>query len=205
MVAGSGWLVLETVVNVAARIPWERFVRANPNEIIKIPAEIKSVSLEAGVQPAVPTQPEHTPAPRPPQPLAAANSVITRPGCTTADEALVVKGHLDGLARGWGGFGVLKTSKERLDKAVIAAKIAGAPEVSAKLADISEKLPEIKTPERAQEVALELDAVLPEAWSLGRRCKGLTPEMLTKARELAGRVSAGELTKEQAIAELSET
>ncbi len=62
MVAGSGWLVLETVVNVAARIPWERFVRANPNEIIKVPAVVKP-TLEVGVQPAVPTQPELTPAP----------------------------------------------------------------------------------------------------------------------------------------------
>lgn len=212
----SGWLILETVVGVAARVPWERFVRPDPKELIPTPPlQLKpepsgSESVLSGSNSASTTEmpiPVHALAierSRPANPPPAMD-VVSRPGCTTADEALVVKGHLDGLAKGWGGFGVLRTSKERLDKAVLAAKVAGAPNVSQKLAIISEKLPDIKTPEDAERVAGELNDILPDAWNLGKRCKGLTPEMLSKARELAGRVSRGEITKEDAVKELSET
>jgi len=197
MVSG-GWLVLETVIGVAARVPWERFVRPDPKEVIPIPPPPQP-KPEPALDRSTNDQESEPVHPNPPSDV-----VVSRPGCTTADEALVVKGHLDGLAKGWGGFGVLRTSKERLDKAVIAARIAGSPEVSGQLAKIANELSEVKTPEDAERVASELDEVLPKAWELGKRCKGLTPEMLARARELAGKVSRGEMTKDAAIKELSE-
>lgn len=140
-------------------------------------------------------------------------------GCNAADESLVVHGHLNGLAKGLGGFGVLRESKKRLDKAADAAVAAGDIDTAAKLRTISYKLPAIRDAEKAKEVASELEPLLEKTWKLGVQC-GLgkksgasniesaptaikeieaSSALRKRAEELAIDVRAGKITRDQAI------
>ena len=123
---------------------------------------------------------------------------ISKPGCTVADETLMVHGHLTGLARGWGGFGVLRESSKRLAKAVEAARSIKAEDVVKELEQVAQKLPDVHTPEAAQQVAASIEPLLPKVWELGRRC-GASPELWKKAQDLAAAVQRGDKTKEEAI------
>lgn len=130
------------------------------------------------------------------------------PGCMVADTTLMVKGHLDGLAKGFGGFGVLRVSKERLEAASQAARSLNAHEVAKELSEIATSLPTVSTSEEAAMVAQKLEQVIPKAWDLGKRCKGedkgsdLPPSVLQKAKDLASKVKAGEMTKDEAVSTL---
>tara|TARA_Y100000034_G_scaffold134808_1_gene204370 strand:- start:1730 stop:2293 length:564 start_codon:yes stop_codon:yes gene_type:complete len=95
---------------------------------------------------------------------------IIRPGCMAADESLTVLGHLQGLAAGWEGFGVLKTSKERLDKAVIGAAAMGDAATAKELSDFAETLPNVHTPDEAKAAAQALVPIAQKTWKLGVVC-----------------------------------
>ena len=123
-----------------------------------------------------------------------------KPGCTAADETLVVKGHLDGLAKGLGGFGVLRTSKKRLELAAQAARVAGAVDVGAEIQGIANRLDGVRTPEQAASMADELDPLVQKTWDLGKRCGSLAD----KARELAEKVVKGEMRRDDAVSSLKE-
>ena len=96
---------------------------------------------------------------------------IIRPGCMAADESLTVLGHLQGLAAGWEGFGVLKTSKERLDKAVIGASAMGDEETAKELSDFAETLKDVHTPDEARAAAQSLVPIAQKTWKLGVVCR----------------------------------
>ena len=129
---------------------------------------------------------------------------ISNPGCTAADETLVVHGHLDGLAKGWGGFGVLRESAKRLERAAAAARIAGSPEISGQLASIAARLPAVRDEQAAAAAAKELDPLLPRVWELGKRCGGasITPAIRDKVRRLTEEIQQGKMTSAQAVASL---
>ncbi len=127
-----------------------------------------------------------------------------RPGCEAADQTLVVQGHLQGLAVGLGGFGLLRTSKERLEKASSAARQANAPDVAASIDGVAKQLPNVRTEAQAGVLARELAPIIPKVWELGARCgKSVSPDGMRRANVLAGEVNAGRMTKEQAAKALS--
>ena len=132
---------------------------------------------------------------------------IERPGCTIADETLTVKGHLEGLAQGLGGFGVLRTSYKRMGKAIRAAKQMQNKEITKKLEHIQTKLTKVHTPEKAKVLEGQFAALVPTAWELGRRCSSkpgqLHPKVLAAAGRLAKEVNSGRMKKDEAILHLA--
>ena len=130
--------------------------------------------------------------------------VFERPGCEVADQTIVVRGHLQGLADGLGGFGVLKTSKERLEKASSAARQVNAVDVAATIDGVAKQLPNVRTEAQAAALVREVDAIIPQVWDLGARCgKSVSPDLPKRADELAKRMNAGEITKAEALEALS--
>lgn len=126
-----------------------------------------------------------------------------RPGCTAADETLTVKGHLDGLAGGLGGFGLLRSSKERLENAATGAQKAGDAATSARLRVIAGKLPDVHTPQEAAAIANELDDIVPVVWELGKHCKGgISQDAMDAAKDLATQVNSGNISREDAVEQL---
>ncbi len=148
------------------------------------------------------------PAPHPGQHTAATNPSMEKPGCPAADESLVIKGHLEGLSKGWGGFGVLRTpdDKHRMERAILGAHLMGDDATAGRLERIYDRVPLVKTPEDAQTLLTELDAVLPAAWELAKRCGSYSvgPELTLRAQKLAQQVADGTLTREQAVQLLRE-
>lgn len=139
-------------------------------------------------------------------PAAITNPGPDRPGCEAADETLVVKGHLQGLAEGRGGFGVLRTSKTRLENAAKAARRANAPSVAATMEGIADVLPEVHTPEQAARVLQDLELVERQTWDLAQKCgKSLPPSAMNLANDLAAEVTAGRITKDDAIKALNDS
>ena len=119
----------------------------------------------------------------------AGKSPMGKPGCTAADEAIVALGHLQGLARGNGGFGVLRVSKERLEVGAEAAEHLGKRSLAKEMQAIGAEMPNVHTAEDALALAERLEPVVDQAWDLGRHCKGsLNAKDLTKMRELAQRI-----------------
>jgi len=128
---------------------------------------------------------------------------IPKPGCTAADEAVTALGHLQGLARGNGSFGVLQHSKSRLETAAEAAAHLGQGDLASQMRNIANEMPAVRDQAAAEALAGRLLPVVDQAWGLGSTCKGsLTPASQDRVEFLARRVRAGELTKEQAIEEL---
>lgn len=117
---------------------------------------------------------------------------VISPGCVCADETLTVLGHLNGLAEGWGGFGVLRQSKERLERAAAGASQVGAEEVASKLLEVASTLEEVHNSEDAKEVAQKLRPIAREAWELGKHCKGGN-EAIQKALEALRMIKKGEI------------
>lgn len=112
-----------------------------------------------------------------------------KPGCKAADEALLVSKHLEGLAKGWGGFGLLRLSKQRLEDAAVSARRAGESELADALQAIADKLPSVHDEQEAHGVLNELEQLLPQAWSLGQRC-GKTSAAMKKAELALGLLEA---------------
>lgn len=140
------------------------------------------------------------------------------PGCTAADETLVVKGHLEGIAKGHWGSGVLQHDIVRMNRAIAGAKaMDDAPTVEI-LESIKSDLPLVRDPERATAVLEKVEAIVPAVGALAQRCGGagsisdpvLTADSerhaLLRARvaELAEKVKRGEITKEQAVVQVQE-
>ena len=114
---------------------------------------------------------------------------VDKPGCTIADEALTVFGHLYGLSEGWGGFGVLRTSAERLKRAASISESIGKGEIADQLREFSERLPEIHTEEDAARAAEEFEPIVREAWELGKHC-GLSN---SKAQRALALIKSGQI------------
>ena len=112
------------------------------------------------------------------------------PGCMAADESLTVMGHLQGLSRGLGGFGVLRSSVGRLQQAASGARRMKAPEIAEELEQIAAKLPSVRTKKAAAEVAEELQPVVDRAWELGRKC-GINAGRLQRLAEAEASGAAG--------------
>ena len=145
------------------------------------------------------------PARQAPQPVSKETGALPKPGCTAADESLLVYGHLDGLAQGWGGFGLMRESRKRIERAVQGAMQMGDVALAKDLAAIGESLAMVRDPDEAASARERLAPLLPRAWELGKRCGGsivLPPAVTKRASELAVKVQRGELTKEGAVAEL---
>ena len=137
---------------------------------------------------AITSRPNPAPAPTnpaPPNPTrversSAPTRPVDLPGCEAADESLTVMGHLWGLSRGNGGFGVLRQSVGRLEKAAAGARRMKAPEVAADLEAIAAKLPEVRSREAAKALLEEIEPIADRAWELGRKC-GITAGRLQRA------------------------
>lgn len=129
---------------------------------------------------------------------------LTKPGCMAADEALVVYGHLIGLSKGWGGFGVLRTSHERLKIASAAAVQAGAADIAVELQRFADKLPSIHSEGEAHEALVSLEPLLPKIWNLGKSCK-VSENLTSQAKALAQQMKSGEISREQAVATLQQS
>lgn len=145
-------------------------------------------NLKAGGAPA--QRPANTPSSG-----ASTPSQINRPGCVTADEAAVALFHLEGLARGKGGFGVLRISKERLEKAAEAADVIQHPEIAAQYRDIAQEMPGVSTAEEAAALRDRLEPIVfDQSWALGQRCKGaLTPQDIARIRKMVQEQSDGQV------------
>ncbi len=176
--------VFQGIVTVGAAFPWETVVGGLRSRSRRETGVQKDATLE---------QPMGNPA----------EGSFERPGCTAADETLTVKGHLDGLAGGLGGFGLLRSSKERLENAAAGAQKAGDAATSARLRVIAGKLPDVHTPDQAAAVANELDDIVPVVWELGKRCKGaISQDTMDAARDLAEQVNQGNISREAAVEQL---
>lgn len=200
----------QTLFRLCLSVPWERFlvkakVSPEASEVVvraitppKPRPVLASSMIAAAPAPALPAAPPaaQAPVPAPVQatatPAPAPRHAIAKPGCTAADEAAVALFHLDGLARGKGGFGVLRVSKERLEKAADAAAYLKRPEVAEEMRAIAAELPSVHTPEAALALKNRLEPVVyDKTWDLGRSCKGALSESdLAEIKALAAKIAA---------------
>lgn len=128
------------------------------------------------------------------------------PGCRAADSCLLVHGYLDSLAEGKGGFGVLQVAKERLEEGAAGAARMGRPDLARRMRDAAGELPQVRTAEQAAALAPRLKDLSNETWELGRRCGGhLSQNAIFKARALSKKVAQGEISQDQAVAELRDS
>lgn len=95
---------------------------------------------------------------------------VDKPGCTAADETLVVKGHLEGVARGLWGSGVLQHDIARMDRAIAGAQAMGDQGVARALAAIKAALPGVRNPAQAEVVLRQTEDVIPRVGELAKRC-----------------------------------
>ena len=96
-----------------------------------------------------------------------------KPGCTAGDAALHARGYLDELARGAGGFGVLRLAKTELEQGAQAADSLGRISLAQQMRAIASEMESVRTKEAAEKMARRLDPIVAEGWRLGRVC-GLT-------------------------------
>ena len=190
--------------NLCLSVPWEKYLVKPKAPPYSSQAPHYPPPPRRPRQPPAPYAAPPAPAPRPaytPSPVAFTPSSgpstpsqthIDRPGCTAADEAAVALFHLDGLARGKGGFGVLRVSKERLETAAAAAEGIKHPEIAAEYRAIAAEMPDVHTPEAAQALHDRLQPVVyDQSWDLGRKCKGaLTPIDMAEIKALADKITA---------------
>lgn len=152
------------VIETATKIPWEHLFMGGTALAVARHAHIEAVSSEPA-----------------PVALPVADSAsgdqavedVYKPGCVVADSVGLIKFYLDGLARGRGGFGVLRIGKEHLDKGVAAAEQLGQTDLAAKLNALAEQLPNVRSKEHAAALARQMEPLAAKAWRLGRAC-GLT-------------------------------
>ena len=188
-----------TVARLASNLPWEAvFARARePKSLAEfLPPELLNRTVRQS------TGPESTPdpAPEPDEPNA-----MLKPGCTAADETLVIIGHLEGLARGKNHFGVLRSPDEhkRVQRAIAGARGMGADDVAERMEEVFGQLEHVSTSVEAAALAERLDPIaFDAAWELGVRCGGIG--IIARAQHLMERAQAGEITKAEALAALRE-
>ena len=149
--------------NLVSAVPWEVLSHTTADPPAAAPRATPPTPSPAASSLNV-DAPQDPPEGSPPEPE------IIRPGCMAADESLTVLGHLQGLAAGWEGFGVLKTSKDRLDNAVIGAQAMGDQETAKELADFAETLPNVHTAAEARAAAQTLVPIAQKTWKLGVVC-----------------------------------
>jgi len=116
------------------------------------------------------------------------NNKYPNPGCIIADETNYVMAHLYGLSEGWGGFGLLRLSKTKLEKAAEVAEYIGAEDTSGKLLEAAERLVLIDSTDDVLEYIEWFKPLAHRAWEFGRRCSGLkkmTKEQIKEALEQA--------------------
>ncbi len=187
----------QPIVQLVAGVPWDRFVQEKPLPLPSsmVPTELLGKRLTVGPAAQAPTETAPAAAPAKAQEH---RSVLAKPGCTAADESGVVLYHLEGLAGGKKGFGVLATDVERLERAAKGAEGMGDRETAGRLRTLAGQLPEVRDSEKAKEVAEELRPIADVAWELGRRCGGhdVTPELKAKAQSLAQHMKAALTTTE---------
>ena len=214
----------ETVIFPVAtflRFPWERVIAlgGSVSSMENLRRDVASKRLVAvpAVSRVNTTVPVHAAQPIvSPLPISPINAVSSPPispinavsspspthrpglGCTVADNTILARGHLEGLAKGLGGFGVLRVSKERLEEAAQAAEQLGKSDLSGKIQEIAKTLPDVKDRQTAESIAHKLDQIVNESWDLGRRCKGGSVD-IDKLKALARRAAKGEITLSQAI------
>jgi hypothetical protein len=138
-----------------------------------------------------------------PSPTSPGRVHVEGPGCKAADACLLVHGYLVNLAEGKTGFGVLKIAKERLEQGATAASQLGQAQLAQEMRTVSQDLPEVHTAEQAAALVPTLKALCDQTWELGRRCGALlSPERIQQARVLGPKVRTGEISRDQAVAEL---
>ena len=132
-------------------------------------------------------------------------TVMKKPGCTAADETLLVASHLEGLASGLKGFGVLRGDVERLERAAIGADGMGDFATGASLRKIAHLLPDVKDTAAARLALAQIAPLKTVTWELGRRCWGhsVTPELMAKVMDLANKVRDGKISRDEAVAEIN--
>lgn len=123
-------------------------------------------------------------------PGASPQTEMPKPGCTAADETLLVHGHLHGLASGLGGFGLLRLSKERMERAAQAAEWVNEPQLAEAMRDFATQLPEIHDEEAAALAMEKMAPIIAEAWELGVRC-GRSQAALAKAKAAMREIRKG--------------
>lgn len=161
-------------------LPWERQVQEESSAPVQ----------DAAVQPPVVPQREGAPH-------------QGGPGCRAADSCLLVHGYLIHLAEGQSGFGVLRVAKERLEEGAASAEQLGKGQLAAEMREVAQELPQVHTAEQAAALAPRLKELSDETWELGRLCgQYLNPQRIEQARSLGPKVRAGEISRDQALAEL---
>lgn len=126
-------------------------------------------------------------------------------GCVAADETLLAEAHLERLGRGFQGFGLLRESRGRLEKAAGAVDELGRPDLATELRIIAEELPQVRDAEAAAELASRLEPLADECWELGRNCgRPISLADIQHAVELAHQVREGKQTLQGAEAQLKE-
>ncbi|GEM_PF-5819235 len=130
---------------------------------------------------------------------------MAKPGCTAADETILVMGHLQGVAEGKTS-GVLALDAEHLERAALGAEGMGDKELAGKLRGFKGVLPGVREAASAQAAIARLKPLADETWELGVKCGGynLAPASYARAVTLAKKVEAGEITKEQAVQALQQ-
>lgn len=190
---------------------WAQVLRTGINLVMKNNSFVLR-SLPAA-QPTAAIAPQPTVAPAPaeavaPSPVQARNTVqaattsendrLVKPGCIAGDETVHVHGYLERLARGNGGFGILKEGHERMGRAARGAEQFGRPDLAAKLREVQAKLPDIHDAAAAAAVRDTLDPLVDDAWQVAIQCGAVTGAMWERAEQLARDVNAGDLTEDQA-------
>lgn len=146
--------VVGSLLSFAARIPWENAVAIGAGSAVGGIITARAVSGSVGAQPH-----RHQD-----------GTVLDKPGCTAADESGRALFYLEGLARGNGGFGVLRQGRENLETAAAAADSLGQNDLARGFRRIAGQIPEVHTAESAEGLARELRPLVDRAWRLGRVC-----------------------------------
>lgn len=194
------FMVSRPLMQVLTGVPWERLRKSEKRERdYPLPA----MALPPPRTPSPATQPTQE---DPPMRVAPATppgqSILAKPGCTAADETGQVLFHLQGLAEGKPGFGVLRLDVDRLDRAAAGARGMGHPEIAERILHFKEIIPNVQDREAAAAAAAEFKPVVDEAWYLGQRCGLAASSPIGYAKELAARVKSGDITYDAAVTEM---
>lgn len=117
---------------------------------------------------------------------------MAKPGCTAAEETIVVLGYLGGLAKGRNGYPVLALAKDHLERAAQGAEGMGDQETAGKLRDFAPRLAAVHDAEAAGAAFAELAAIEEATWELGRRCGGAGVSRAVVQDLRAGRIRPGQ-------------
>ena len=108
---------------------------------------------------------------------AAQQSTGQKAGCEVADETITAYGHLLGLSEGWGGFGVLQLSQQRLRKAAATVRTLGADALASDLLEIATEMESVATSEQAALLVQRFKPSVRQAWELGKHCTNVQKAM----------------------------